>query len=107
PAGCSRRLRPACASTGSNVSGLRPAVTRNLQLDSTGVGSSGQQPMILLGELSLWIALLMTGWAATVSFAGGRLCRPDLVASGERAVYASTLFVVLASAGLLTALITH
>ncbi|HLV24892.1 MAG TPA: heme lyase CcmF/NrfE family subunit [Gemmatimonadales bacterium] len=63
--------------------------------------------MILLGELSLWIALLMTGWAATVSFAGGRLRRPDLVASGERAVYASTLFVVLASAGLLTALITH
>jgi cytochrome c-type biogenesis protein CcmF len=63
--------------------------------------------MILLGELSLWIALLMTGWAATVSFAGGGLRRPDLVASGERAVYASTLFVVLASAGLLTALITH
>lgn len=63
--------------------------------------------MILLGELSLWIALLMTGWAATVSFAGGGLRRPDLVASGERATYASTLFVVLASAGLLTALVTH
>lgn len=63
--------------------------------------------MILLGELSLWIALLMAGWAATVSFAGGGMRRPDLVASGERATYATTLFVVLASAGLLTALVTH
>jgi len=63
--------------------------------------------VILLGELSLWIALLMTGWAATVSFAGGRLRRPDLVASGERAIYASTVFVALASAGLITALVTH
>ena len=29
--------------------------------------------VILVGELSLWVALLMAAWAATVSFAGGAL----------------------------------
>ena len=62
--------------------------------------------MILLGELSLWVALLMAIWSATVSFAGGRMSRADLVASGERAMYASFAFVALASIGLWTALIT-
>ena len=63
--------------------------------------------MILIGELSLWVALLMAIWGATVSFAGGAYRRADLVASGERAVYATLLFVVLASLGLWTALLTH
>ncbi|HWZ57704.1 MAG TPA: cytochrome c biogenesis protein CcsA, partial [Gemmatimonadaceae bacterium] len=63
--------------------------------------------MILVGELSLWVALLVAAWATITSFAGGALRRPDLVASGERAVYATWAFVVLASAGLWTALITH
>jgi hypothetical protein len=31
--------------------------------------------VILVGELSLWVALLMAAWAATVSFAGGQLRR--------------------------------
>ncbi len=63
--------------------------------------------MILVGELSLWIALLMAAWAATVSFAGGLQQRRDLVLSGERAMYAVFAFVVLASLGLWTALFTH
>ena len=63
--------------------------------------------MILLGELSLWVALLMAAWTTTVSFAGGALQRPDLVASGQRAMYATLAFVTLASAGLVTALVTH
>ena len=62
--------------------------------------------MILLGELSLWVALLMAVWSATVSFAGGRAGRMDLVASGERALYATFAFIVLASVGLWAALIT-
>ena len=33
--------------------------------------------MILVGELALWIALLMAAWATTVSFAGGALRRDD------------------------------
>ncbi|MEO5904247.1 MAG: heme lyase CcmF/NrfE family subunit [Gemmatimonadaceae bacterium] len=63
--------------------------------------------MILIGELSLWVALLMATWAATVSFAGGAFNRRDLTVSGERAIYATLAMVVLASAGLWTALFTH
>ncbi len=62
--------------------------------------------MILIGELSLWVALLMAAWSATASFAGGYLRRDDLIASGERGVYATLAFVALASAGLWTAIIT-
>ncbi len=61
--------------------------------------------MILVGELSLWIALLMCAWSVTLSFAGGAMRRADLVASGERGLYAGVGFVVLASLGLWTALI--
>ncbi len=28
--------------------------------------------MILIGELSLWVALLMAAWGTTIAFAGGR-----------------------------------
>ncbi|MEO6865760.1 MAG: heme lyase CcmF/NrfE family subunit [Gemmatimonadaceae bacterium] len=63
--------------------------------------------MILVGELSLWVALLMAVWTATVAFAGGSLKRPDLVASAERGTYATFAMVVLASLGLWTAIFTH
>jgi cytochrome c-type biogenesis protein CcmF len=63
--------------------------------------------VILIGELSLWVALLMATWAATVSFAGGSLARRDLVVSGERAIHATLAMIVLASAGLWTAIFTH
>jgi cytochrome c-type biogenesis protein CcmF len=61
--------------------------------------------VILIGELSLWVALLMATWSALVSFAGGSLRRGDLVVSGERASYAAFGFVALASLGLWTALL--
>ncbi|MGH7718005.1 MAG: heme lyase CcmF/NrfE family subunit [Gemmatimonadaceae bacterium] len=61
--------------------------------------------MILVGELSLWIALLMSAWGATVGFAGGATRRAELVASAERAVYATFAFTVLASLGLWSALL--
>ena len=63
--------------------------------------------MIVIGELSLWVALLMAAWAATVSFAGGALARRDMIESGERAIYATLGMLVLAAAGLWTALFTH
>ena len=63
--------------------------------------------MILVGELSLWVALLMAAWAATVSFAGGQMRRADLIESGERAIYATCAMAMLASLGLWTALLTH
>lgn len=62
--------------------------------------------MTLVGELALWVALLMAAWGAIVSFAGGRTRRPELVASGERALYATFACLVLATAGLLVALVS-
>ena len=63
--------------------------------------------MILVGELSLWVALLMAAWAGVTSYAGGALGREDLVTSGRRGLYATTAMIVLASIGLWTALLTH
>lgn len=63
--------------------------------------------MILIGELSLWVALLMAAWAGVTSFAGGMLGRDDLVTSGRRGLYATCAMVVLASIGLWDALLTH
>ena len=63
--------------------------------------------MIIVGELSLWIALLMAAWCATVSFAGGLGRRVDLIRSGERAAYSAFAFTLLASIGLWTALLTR
>ena len=62
--------------------------------------------MILIGELSLWVALLMAAWSMTVSYAGGALRRDDLVSSGVRGLYATFAMVLLASIGLWTALLT-
>jgi cytochrome c-type biogenesis protein CcmF len=63
--------------------------------------------VILVGELSLWVALLMAAWATTTSFVGGALHREDLIASGRRAVYATFAMVLLASIGLWTALLSR
>jgi cytochrome c-type biogenesis protein CcmF len=63
--------------------------------------------VILIGELSLWVALLMAAWATTVCFAGGYYRRGELVTSGIRGLYATFAMVALASIGLWTALLTH
>jgi cytochrome c-type biogenesis protein CcmF len=63
--------------------------------------------VILIGELSLWVALLMAAWSTTVSFAGGALKRDDLISSGVRGLYATFAMVVLASVGLWTALLSR
>ena len=63
--------------------------------------------MILIGELSLWVALLMAAWSTTVSFAGGASRRSDLIDSGVRGLYATFAMIVLASIGLWTALMTR
>jgi cytochrome c-type biogenesis protein CcmF len=62
--------------------------------------------VVLIGELSLWVALLMAAWSTTVSYAGGALRRDDLVNSGVRGLYATFAMVLLASIGLWTALLT-
>jgi cytochrome c-type biogenesis protein CcmF len=63
--------------------------------------------MILLGELSMWVALLMAAWATLVSMAGGLLRRNELVASGERALLATFGLSALAATGLCVALVRH
>src|SRR5205814_8879079 len=63
--------------------------------------------VIVVGGLSLWIALLMAAWCATVSFAGGFGRRADLIRSGERASYSAFVFTLLAALGLWTALLTR
>jgi len=63
--------------------------------------------VILVGELSLWVALLMAAWTVVTSYAGGYMGREDLVASGRRGLYATCAMIILASLGLWTALLTH
>jgi cytochrome c-type biogenesis protein CcmF len=63
--------------------------------------------VILIGELALWVALLMSAWTAIVSFAGGTQRREDLIVSGYRGMYATFAMILLASIGLWTALLTH
>ena len=63
--------------------------------------------MILVGELALWVALLVSVWAATVSCAGGAQRRDDLIASGERGVHAALAMALLATLGLSAALVTR
>jgi cytochrome c-type biogenesis protein CcmF len=63
--------------------------------------------VILIGELSLWVALLMAAWSTTVSYAGGATRRSDLIDSGVRGLYATFAMVLLASIGLWTALMSR
>ncbi len=63
--------------------------------------------MLLIGELALWVALLMTAWAAAVSFAGGALERRDLAASGRRALGVAFVGLALATAGVAAALLAR
>ena len=60
--------------------------------------------MIVVGELSLWIALLMAAWCATLSYAGAVSARSALTRSGQRAGHAALGFSALAIFGLWTAL---
>ena len=72
-----------------------------------GVQGWSNPRVILIGELSLWVALLMAAWCASVSFAGATLHRRDLVQSGVRAMFLTFAAVLLAAIGLWTALLTR
>jgi cytochrome c biogenesis factor len=56
-----------------------------------------------LGELSLWIALLMAAWCTTLAVQGALMRRVALTESGGRGLHASLFFAVLAAAGLVAA----
>jgi cytochrome c-type biogenesis protein CcmF len=59
--------------------------------------------VIVLGELSLWIALPVAIWGMAMGMLGGRSQRGDLVLSAERSIYAVTVLLTLASAGVMAA----
>jgi cytochrome c biogenesis factor len=59
-----------------------------------------------LGEISLWIALLMAAWCATLAIQGAVMRRAALTASGARGLYVAFFFLLLASIGLATAFVT-
>ena len=59
--------------------------------------------MTVLGETALWIALPIALWGTAVSFAGGKTGRAELTLSGERAAYALTFLLLLASLGIIAA----
>jgi len=59
--------------------------------------------VIVLGEFSLWIALPVAIWGTAMGFLGGRSQRGDLVLSAERSIYAVTVLLTLASAGVVAA----
>ena len=63
--------------------------------------------MTVLGELSLWLALLLAAWGTTVGVLAGRSGNPDLIASARRTPYALLLVISVASVCLLVALLRH
>ena len=63
--------------------------------------------MTLLGQFSLWVALLLGVWAAVVSFSGRWQDRPQLAASVSGAVYGIFAALVVASIALWKGLAAH
>ncbi len=60
-----------------------------------------------LGNIALWIALLIGVWGSVVGFVAGRTKRADLARSAEHAIFALLGLMVIAAAGLMHALLTH
>ena len=63
--------------------------------------------MTLLGNLALWLALLLGVWGAVTGFTAGARGRADLDASSRRAVYATCAALLVAVAALEVALFRH
>jgi cytochrome c-type biogenesis protein CcmF len=63
--------------------------------------------MTILGQLALWLALLLSAWATIVGFVGGAKQRPELIRSARRATYALAGVLVVASFALIVALVKH
>jgi cytochrome c-type biogenesis protein CcmF len=60
-----------------------------------------------IGEIALWIALLLTLWGSAVGFIGGRRGRGDLVLSAERAMHAVLLLFVISAGALIYAFLAN
>jgi cytochrome c-type biogenesis protein CcmF len=63
--------------------------------------------MTLLGQFSLWVALLVGLWCLAIAFAGRWRDRPELAATVTRAVYVVFGALVVASISLWKGLVSH
>jgi cytochrome c-type biogenesis protein CcmF len=63
--------------------------------------------MTLLGEFSLWLALLLSAWSTVLAFSGRWEGRPDLTASVRGAVYATFGALAVATLALWQGLASH
>jgi cytochrome c-type biogenesis protein CcmF len=63
--------------------------------------------MTELGNIALWIALLLALWGSVIGFVAGRTRRDDLARSARRTIYVLFGVLVIAAAGLMYALLTH
>lgn len=59
--------------------------------------------MTQIGEVALWVALVLSVWGASSAFVGGRTRRGDLVLSAERAVVAVWAMLVVTSLAIIAA----
>src|SRR5688572_12544407 len=66
-----------------------------------------RSPVTLLGEFSLWLALLLSAWSAVLAFSGRWQGRPDLTASVRGAVYATFGALAVATLSLWKGLAGH
>jgi cytochrome c-type biogenesis protein CcmF len=58
-----------------------------------------------IGEVALWLALLVAGWGAVLGFYGGRRGRGDLVLSAERSMFAVFGLLLTTALAIITAFV--
>ena len=63
--------------------------------------------MTALGEVALWIALLLTIWGVGTAFIGARRGRGDLVLSSERSLHAIFFLVILSAVMVIVAFLRN
>jgi cytochrome c-type biogenesis protein CcmF len=61
--------------------------------------------MTILGQIALWLALLIAGWGVVTGLLGASGRRPDLIRSARRSAYALAGLLTVAAASLVTALL--
>jgi cytochrome c-type biogenesis protein CcmF len=63
--------------------------------------------MTVLGQLALWLALLLGVWGTVVGFVGGATGRPELIRSARRTAFALLAVLFVAALSLIVALLKH
>ena len=63
--------------------------------------------MTTLGQISLWLALLVAAWGTVTGILGAQRGSPELIHSARRATYALLGLLAVASASLIVALVRH